>query len=332
MMRFAAAALIALAATSAAAQTAPSLRATVLVAGDLVRIGDLVESVTPDKAEIAVFRAPGLGETGSVRVAAVIAALRPHDVVGIETPGFNEVSVTRASRMIGAAEIKSRIADMAAERLRVTSPDNIEVRLDGPVPTIHLDPNETGPLIPMRTNYDNRSGKFELHFRTGATQLRVTGTAHEALEAVVLTRAVARGDVLRASDVAVERRLRHELQGEMLQDPSVAVGMASQQSLRAGQPLRTTDLVKPQVVKRSEPVMLFYEVPGISLTARGKAEDTGAVGDTVNVLNIQSKRIVQGIVTGPGQVTVASFTMRAIADNRASSHVATAGTAQTKAE
>ena len=66
MTRLAALALIALA-SSANAQT-PSLRPTVLVSGDLVRIGDLVADVETEKADIAVFRAPDLGETGSVRV------------------------------------------------------------------------------------------------------------------------------------------------------------------------------------------------------------------------------------------------------------------------
>jgi flagellar basal body P-ring formation protein FlgA len=42
------------------------------------------------------------------------------------------------------------------------------------------------------------------------------------------------------------------------------------------------------------------------LTMRGKALESGAEGDTVNVLNIQSKRTVQGTVSGPGRVTLAT--------------------------
>ena len=41
---------------------------------------------------------------------------------------------------------------------------------------------------------------------------------------------------------------------------------------------------------------------------RGKALEAGAEGDIVNVLNVQSKRTVQGTVTGPGRVTVAAPT------------------------
>jgi flagella basal body P-ring formation protein FlgA len=54
-------------------------------------------------------------------------------------------------------------------------------------------------------------------------------------------------------------------------------------------------------------VTIIYEVPGIGLSARGKAIESGAEGDVVNVLNLQSKRTVQGTVTGPGRVTISGI-------------------------
>jgi flagella basal body P-ring formation protein FlgA len=195
IMRLATLAVIAIATPSASAQT-PSLRPTTLVSGDLVRIGDIVADVAADKAAIAVFRAPDLGQTGSVRIADVIEALRPHDV-GVEADGLSEVSVTRASRMIGANEITKRIAEIAAERLRVSDVADVAVRLDAPAPTLHLDPTEMGPLTPVRMTFNPRGGRFDMVLRSGASQVRITGTAQETYEAVVLARPVARGDVLR---------------------------------------------------------------------------------------------------------------------------------------
>jgi flagella basal body P-ring formation protein FlgA len=315
----AALALLTLSATGAAAQT-PSLRPAVLVSSDVVRIGDLVADVDADKADIAVFRAPNLGETGSVQVATVIRALRPY-LFSIDSGDLAEVSVTRASRMIGANEIKQRIAEIAAERLRVTDPKAITVTLDGPAPTLHLEV-ASGPLVPARMNIDPRGGRFDVTFQSGDSHVRLTGSAVESYDAVVLTRAVARGDVLRASDLAVERRPKAQLQADMVRDPEAAIGMASKQALSAGQTIRTVDLTRPQLVKRGEPVMVRYEVPGIVLTARGKAEEDGSLGDTVNVLNVQSKRTIQGVVTGPGQIVV----------NSLKPQVATAAAALTKSE
>jgi flagella basal body P-ring formation protein FlgA len=59
-------------------------------------------------------------------------------------------------------------------------------------------------------------------------------------------------------------------------------------------------------------VTLHYAVPGITITMRGKALDSGAEGETVNVLNELSKRTIQGTVTGSGHVTMASRTQPSI--------------------
>lgn len=320
LTRLATLAAIVIATTSANAQT---LRPTILVSGELVRIGDLVADVASAKADIAVFRAPDLGQTGSVGIAHVIEALRPHDVA-VEVDGLSEVSVTRASRMIGAHEIKRRIAEIAAERLRLSDAANVAVVLDTPAPTLHLDPTQSGPLVPVRMTFDARGGRFDMTLRSGTSQIRVTGSAQETLEAVVLTRPMARGDVLRDSDVTVERRPKSEVQADTVREPEAAIGMALQQTARAGQVIRSTDLTRPQLVKRNEPVLIVYEVPGIVLTARGKAEEVGSLGDTVNVLNIQSKRVIQGVVTGPGQITVTSLTPRIVSAMQSHNNVSTA--------
>lgn len=303
-------ALFAPLATQATAQNVPTFRSTVLISGAVVRIGDLVENAPSDKARIAVFRAPDLGDTGNVPVARVLEALRPHDMVEIETADFSEISVTRASRVVGSAEIKQRIAEIAAERLRVADASNIAVVLDIPLSAIHLEASNTAPLDAIRFNSDPRNGRFDVTFRTADAPLRITGIAAEAFNAVVATKPLSRGDILRDGDVVIEKRPKVEIQGDNVRDLAGAVGLEVRQAMRPGQVLRSGDLTKPLMVKRGEPVMLLYEVPGIVLTARGKAEENGAIGEVINITNVQSKRIIQAIVTGPGQVTVTSLTPR----------------------
>ena len=59
---------------------------------------------------------------------------------------------------------------------------------------------------------------------------------------------------------------------------------------------------------------LVYEVPGITLTVRGKAAEGGAEGDVISVLNEQSKRTVQGVVVGPGRVIISTGSPRLAAN------------------
>ena len=65
------------------------------------------------------------------------------------------------------------------------------------------------------------------------TKLRFTGVGIEMLEAAVLTRNVDRGDVLKASDVIIERRPKAEV-GSDAATRSHALGLQMRKGLRAG--------------------------------------------------------------------------------------------------
>src|SRR5262245_2186741 len=79
----------------------PALKSEATVIGDVVRIGDLIENAGA-AAEVAIFRAPDLGQTGTVPAQQVIDAVLPHRIIALDTRGIAEVAVTRASRLITA--------------------------------------------------------------------------------------------------------------------------------------------------------------------------------------------------------------------------------------
>ena len=65
----------------------------------MVRIGDVIDNAGT-AAQIAIYRAPDLGTTGSLPTAQVLAALQAHQVIGVDTRDIKAVSVTRLSRTI----------------------------------------------------------------------------------------------------------------------------------------------------------------------------------------------------------------------------------------
>ena len=85
---------------------APVLRANVTVADDVVRIGDIIDNAGT-AAQIAIYRAPDLGTTGSLPTAQILNALQAHQVIGVDTRDIKAVSITRASRAIEASEIRA---------------------------------------------------------------------------------------------------------------------------------------------------------------------------------------------------------------------------------
>src|ERR1700731_5071198 len=63
---------------------APVLRASVSVSSDVVRLGDVVDNAGT-AAQIAIYRAPDLGTTGSLPTAQVISAWQAHQAIGCDT-------------------------------------------------------------------------------------------------------------------------------------------------------------------------------------------------------------------------------------------------------
>lgn len=292
------------------APTVPVLRAKVTVTSDIVRIGDMIDNAG-DAAAIAIYRAPDLGTTGSLPTAQVLAALRTHQVIGVDTKDLREVSVTRLARTVEAKEIEQNVAAALEHRNGLGDAKDIELTFDRGVQTLQLDAANAGALRPVSVHFDPRGGRFDVAFEiantkgSAPTRLRFTGTAVETVEAVVLMRAVDRNEIIKASDVAVERRPRMEIGRDVAVSAQV-IGMQARRQLRLGQALRQSDVAKPDLVQRDQAVTIVYHAAGITLTIRGKALENGTDGDVVNVMNLQSKRTFSGIVSGRNQVLVSA--------------------------
>jgi flagellar basal body P-ring formation protein FlgA len=134
----------------------------------------------------------------------------------------------------------------------------------------------------------------------------------ETTDAVVPTHGIGRGDLIKAADLVFERHPKAEVGIDAIGSTAEAIGRVARQPLRPGQPVRHADIAKPELIKRDDNVTVVYEVPGIVLTTRGKALEGGGEGDVISVLNLQSKRNVQGIVTAPGRVDIATVAPRPI--------------------
>jgi flagellar basal body P-ring formation protein FlgA len=316
-------ALVVALAGAALAQTAPpKLRANITVNSDLVRIGDLVENAGA-VADVPIFRSPDLGTTGAVSTEAVIAAIRPYQLIDINTGGLSEVTVTRASRIIGPQEVSARIEQALASQYGLGKAQKIALTFDRPLHALAVEPNATGELQVAALDYDPHTSRFDVTLDLASSLVlhrqlpRFTGTAVATVDAVTVAHPVERGEVLQASDLTV---LREPSGAEgIITDTAAVVGFAAIHALRPGQPLRAADLIKPKIVRRDETVTLTYEVPGLMLTLRGKAQQDGALGDTISVLNPQTKRVVEGVVTGPGRVGVNAAGQLHFAENTVSS-------------
>ena len=82
--------------------------------------------------------------------------------------------------------------------------------------------------------------------------------------------------------------------------------MEAARALPAGAMVRGSDVIRPQLVRRGEPVTIALRDGGLSITAQGKALSGGAAGDFVRVVSLATNHTLDGVVEGTGAVRVSA--------------------------
>lgn len=287
----------------------PTLKGDVTVSGDLLTLGDLIADVPAPAAATPLFRAPALGQVGTIQVRRILGAAEGLGIGPVETTGRAQVTVTRAARHVGAGEIEAAIRKRLVAQYGM-DPNGTGIVFDGAAPALFVAPDVAGEVTASDVTLDRRSRRVGATVWIGPSpterraQVRVGGVAVELVEVAVAARAIARGDTVRTADLSIERRARDLVPADAILDGTPLEGRVARRPLGAGSLMRPADLVRPELVARGDVVTVVYEAPGVNLTMRATVSAAGALGDTVAVTNPQSKKTLQAVVIGPGRVSV----------------------------
>jgi flagella basal body P-ring formation protein FlgA len=82
--------------------------------------------------------------------------------------------------------------------------------------------------------------------------------------------------------------------------------MEAQRALSAGTVVRASDVIRPQLVRRGEPVTITLRDGGLSISTEGRALGSGAAGDFVRVVSLSTNRTLDGVVEGTGAIRVSA--------------------------
>jgi flagellar basal body P-ring formation protein FlgA len=293
----------------AAAAEAANLRGNIVATADALTLADLVEGVSGPAAGTALFRAPALGEAGTIQARRVVEAARALGVA-VDAGGRMQVVVTRAARRVGPGEIEAAVK-RALEAQHGLDPHRLGIAFEG-APTLLVAPDAAGEAIAEDLVVDRRSRRVSALVSVGngaggrQGSLRVTGSLVEMTGVAVLTRSVNRGDAIGTGDVVIERRPKEAVPGDARSDGLAVTGQVARRALGAGSVLRLGDAAPAEIVTRGDLVTVVYEIPGMTLTLRGRAQEAGALGDTIAVVNPQSKKVLQARIVAPGKVSVSA--------------------------
>jgi flagella basal body P-ring formation protein FlgA len=130
-------------------------------------------------------------------------------------------------------------------------------------------------------------------------------TVESKINVLVLTRAVNRDARLTPADVTVETRRTAGPGNAYLTTPAELSGRTVRRPLAAGTTLSVDMFTPDLIVRRGQEVTLLSSGGAVEVRANGRAMVDGAAGARIQVQNLSSMRVVEGVVESADLVRVA---------------------------
>ena len=134
------------------------------------------------------------------------------------------------------------------------------------------------------------------------------GGASGNVEILTYAHSLSAGDIVQPQDLIWARAAAAPTDAPRGAD--AVIGMAARRPLREGDAVLRHDVAAPTVIKAGDSVQVTWSDGGVTLTLQAKAMANAAAGDTLNVLNTVSKKLIEAVATGPDQAVVGPEAMR----------------------
>ncbi len=151
--------------------------------------------------------------------------------------------------------------------------------------------------------WSNPQGLRRIVVRGGDASTASAPTAAKGnVDILVYARSLSAGEIVQPTDMIWAKAAAPP--ADAPRDSDVVIGMAAKRPLREGAPVSLRDVSAPIVIKAGEDVAVTWSDGGMTLLLQAKAQTSAAVGESFNVINPASKKVIEAVATGPGEAVV----------------------------
>ena len=174
-------------------------------------------------------------------------------------------------------------------------------------PTVVLDAGAV-QMMARRAGLDwsNPNGLRRIVVRGGAAASAPAGRGN--IEVLTWARSLNAGEIVQPEDMVWGKAAGAP--SDAPRDADAIIGMAARRPLREGASVSVRDVSAQQVIKAGEMVQITWSSGGITLSLQGKAMSAAAAGQTFNVQNTVSKKLIEAVATAPGQAVTGPEALR----------------------
>jgi len=296
---------------SAVPADAATLKQNPTVSGPMIRLGDLFED-TGAQEDTVIMEAPAPGTSDNLTGYELERIAEQYELDWERPTYLKRITVQREGAAFALTELKPMVLDAAQQQgLDVDvavkiygSKRNLFLPIDAGVEDIEFE------QFALNDQMDRFTATALIPTGSGTPKkLRLTGNLDEVRLVPTLNRVVAPGEIITKADISWEKYPAKRLNRANVLDQTAMVGQTVRRPLQPGAPLRENDLKAPVMIEKGAIVKMTITAGALTLTANGRALEDGGKGDTIRVMNVNSKQSVEATILRPGLVKVTSNTM-----------------------
>lgn len=121
------------------------------------------------------------------------------------------------------------------------------------------------------------------------------GAQLSPVSSLVATEVIRAGDQITASNT-------EPAEGGLSEEDEALIGLEVRRTVYAGRPILPGNTREPMLVSRNQMVTVRYLAGGLEIILTGRAMGEAAAGDPVSVMNLTSRKLINGYVTEQGWV------------------------------
>jgi flagella basal body P-ring formation protein FlgA len=260
-------------------------------------------------SSIVVGRAPLPGESRTLEKKSFKLRLKQNRInlsqLELDIPA--KVVVTRNYTQISREKIKMLVSDYIQKNI-------IKDNADGSIKDIQVADSLQLPygritykVIPPRNRDLLGKIPFSVHFDVnGKFYKRVWATATVVVmaEVVITKKPLGRHKPITEDDIELLKMDLAKLPSGVITDPEAVLGKRTKRAIGAKTVLRVDQVELPPLVKRGDVVVIIAESGGLKITALGQVKKKGRLGESIPVMNYDSKKILYGRVLDSSTVKV----------------------------
>jgi len=123
-------------------------------------------------------------------------------------------------------------------------------------------------------------------------------------DVIVAAKPLIKGQIIDETAVSLEKQNTLRLKNGYYAKNSAPQGLEAKRNLARGTVLTPRNLTPRLLVRSGQRVTLVLHFNGLQVKSTGRALQSASLGQLIKVRNSQSLKIVEGVVTGDGQVRV----------------------------